>query len=410
MSGDTLPGRLVEKAVTHPNAVALRFFRRGKWNEVTFGALREKAARIGSALAEQGVKLGGVVAIIVEDSTLFLAAELGAQGIGAAVLALDPDVGPQEARAAVAAAGAVCVIAGDQEQFDKIDEARAEVPTVRLLVVDVTRGLRYLEGAERTSADGVLTMEQLERHGAPAGWDASAVAIRPDSPARVTCRGAVLRKVSHAEVIAEANRLQGVIGLGQTDTIYSLHSLADPVEHALAVAGPLTTSAVLHFGQVGLIYQGLCQVQPSIVHATPGWLRTIEADVAAQTARTKGLKLLALKRGLRAAEPATVVRAARHARPTRLAGIAAAALVFLFFLLSVDMNDTLRLLIAAVLVCAAGLALVLSGRAAGVPLRQHYGLSRCRAVLASATVAGGPAGLLGALSVPVVRVDSEVLR
>ena len=37
---------------------------------------------------------------------------------------------------------------------------------------------------------------------------------------------------------------------------------------------------------------------------TPGWLRTIEADVAAQTARTKGLKSLALKRGLRPAEPA----------------------------------------------------------------------------------------------------------
>ena len=409
MSGDTLPGRLVEKATTHSNAVALRYFKRGKWNEVTFDALRAKAARIGSALANRGVKVGEVVAIIVEDSMLFLAAELGAQGIGAAVLAIDPDVGPQEARAAVAGAAAVCVIAGDQEQFDKIDEARSAVPTVRLLVVDVTRGLRYLEGAERANDDGILTMEQLEGHGAPAGWEASAAAIRPDSPARVTCRGAVLREVSHTEVIAEANRLQTVIGLGPADTIYSLHSLADPVEHALAVAGPLTTSAVLHFGQVGLIYQGLRQVQPSIVHATPGWLGTVEADVAGQTARTKGLKALALKRGLRLTEPATIVRAARHARPTRLAGIAAAAVVFVFFLLSVDLNDTLRLLITALIVCAFGLVLVLSGQAAGVSLRQRYGLSRCWAVLASATVAGGPAGLLGALSIPVVRIDSEVL-
>ena len=161
MSADTLPGLLVERAAVSPNTVALRFFRQGKWNDVTLAQLQEKAAAIGSGLSARGVKTGEVVAVIAEDGPLVLAAELGAQGIGAVVLALDPSLSASEVVAKVKSAGAIAVIAGDQEQFDKIDESRSDLPAVRLLVVEATRGLRDLERLDRADQDRTMTVSQL---------------------------------------------------------------------------------------------------------------------------------------------------------------------------------------------------------------------------------------------------------
>ena len=402
MSAETLPGLLVQRATATPNAVALRFYRQGKWNDVTLGQLQEKAAAIGSGLSARGVKTGEVVAVIAEDGPLFLAAELGAQGIGAVVLALDPALGAAEVVAKVKASAAVAVIVGDQEQFDKIDESRSDVPSVRMLIVDATRGLRDLERLDRADQDRTMTVIQLGADGSAAGWTSSVALLQGSAQARTN--GSI--GASHGSVIAQAQGLANRFGLKKTDALCSLLSIADATEHALAVAGPLLSGSVLHFRGRATPQQALRQVQPTIVHANPLWLARVSADTDAQVARATGLKKFALTKGLKR-KPVGNVIAGRRKNVLRLGGLVAALAVLVMFAVTASGNDVVRVLVALAMALVAGFALLSAGHGVAGPIRRRYGLARCRAVLSSSGLTLPGADLLGALQVPLIDATQE---
>jgi long-chain acyl-CoA synthetase len=406
VTAQTLPGLVVERASIDPKGVALRFFRQGKWNELTNAALRDKAAAIGSGLADLGVGESDVVVIVCDDGPIALCAEFGAQGIGARVLALDPALSATEICAQAAAAGAVVAVVGDQEQFDKFDENRELVLSVRSLVVDSTRGLRNLESNDREDRSKQLTLAQLEARVTSANWAQSVANIRPDSVARVIVTGNSVGVVSHQQLVDSATRVGASAGIGRHDIIFSSHPVANETEHALFVAGPLVSGAIAHFGGSGGAERAIRQVQPTLMHASPDWVARMNADVASQVDRSKGIKKLAVTRGVRKVAPSVTPKGLRNriTEPTRLCGLVCAAAIALFLLVSVHMNDVLRIVICLLLALAFGLLLVLSGHAVTGPLRRRYGLSRCRAVLASRVLPNTE--LLGALGIPVVPIKS----
>jgi hypothetical protein len=407
MTALTLPGLVIERASLDPKGVALRFFRQGKWNELTNAALRDKAASIGSGLVDLGVCESDVVVIVCDDGPVALCAEFGAQGIGARVLALDPALSAAEVCAQACAAGAVVAIVGDQEQFDKFDENRELVSCVRSLVVDSTRGLRNLESNDREDRNKHLTVAQLETRAASSNWVQSVGNIGPHSLARVVVSGNSVAEVSHQQLVDAAMRVGALTKIGRHDIIFSSHSVADETEHALFVAGTLISGAVVHFGGAGSAERAIRQVQPTLMHASPDWVGRVNADVAAQVDRSRGIKKLAVARGVREIAPPVTPRGLRNrvTEPTRLFGLVCAVAIFLFLLVSVHMNDVLRIVICFLLALGFGLLLVFSGQAVAGPLRRRYGLSRCRAVLASRALPNTE--LLGALGIPVVPISSH---
>lgn len=404
MSADTLPGLLVERSGTNPNAVALRFFRYGKWNDVTYADLHSKAAAIGSGLASKGVSRGNVVVIIAEDGPFCIAAELGAQGIGASVLALDAGLAADEIRQRIRDSQAVCALVGDQEQFDKVDEGRDQLPSLKMLIVDATRGIRGLDVANRPDRETTLTVVQLEAGADASQWDLHVKSVGADDAARFGSRSA-----THSGVLGEALRLIDTFAITRKDVICVLHSISNPIEHGLMVAGPLLTGSVLHFRGRASSQQALRQVQPTLVHATPEWLERISAETEASTARTSGIKRLALSKGLvRKAASSTMLSGRRSVSPVRLFGIGATLAVLLFFLVTSSANDVMRLLVAVLIVGVVAAVMISSGFGVVGPLRRRYGLARCRAVIAERTDLRG-ADLLGALNVPLIQVGPEVL-
>jgi long-chain acyl-CoA synthetase len=403
MSADTLPGLLLARAAAAPNAVALRFFRQGKWNDVTLAQLQEKAAGIGAGLSARGVKAGEVVAVIAEDGPLALAAELGAQGVGAVVLALDPALGASEVVAKVGAAGVVAVIAGDQEQFDKIDESRTELATVRILAVDATRGLRELERLDRDDRNRTMTVAQLCADASVAGWVSTVAGLSSTSAARTD---GTLR-TSHASVIEQATKLATRLDLKKSDVLCSLQPIANATEHALAVAGPLMNGSVLHFRGRATPQQAMRQVQPTVVYANPQWLARISADTDAQVARATGLKKFALSKGLKRKPAGTVLSSGRQLNVLRLGGLVAAAAVLVMFAASASGNDVVRVGVALLIALVAGFLLLSAGHGVAGPIRRRYGLMRCRAVLSSQGASIPGADLLGALRVPLLDAAQE---
>ncbi len=404
MSANTLPGLLVQRANTSPNAVALRIFRQGKWNDVTMAKLQDKAAAIGDGLSTRGVKRGEVVAVIAEDGPLCLAAELGAQGIGAVVLALDPAFGADEVVSKIKSAGAVAVIAGDQEQFDKVDESRAELPSLRMLVVDATRGLRELERLDRADTDRTMTVSQLSAGTSVANWNSAVTDLPESSHARTD--GSV--NLSHGAAIQQAQALATRLGLTKSDTLCSLQPIANGTEHLLAVAGPLMSGSVLHFRGRATPQQAMRQVQPTVVYASPRWLARVSADTEAQIARATGLKKFALEKGLKRKPAGNVVGSGRQTNTLRLGGVLAALAVLVMFAITTSGNDVVRVVVALIMALVAGFGLLSAGHGVAGPIRRRYGLTRCRAVLSTDGTNLPGADLLGALQVPLINATQEV--
>jgi long-chain acyl-CoA synthetase len=410
----TLPKLLIERAAATPNAVATRVFRLGKWDETTWSQVHAEAAKIGTALRAVGVARGDVVAVVGDNEPDWLPLEIGAQSIGAIVLSVPPNLTPQTTASAVGRVAAKVAVVSDQEQFDKLDERRSALPMLTTLAVIHTRGIRWIDDDSRTDATKTCSLAQLRGHGTDdqAGWDATASAVASEDPAWIaaTIDNGQLRllRSSHAQLIAAADSVCAAAALGITDRVVAQHTLAEPVEQVVSVVASLQAGFAVHYAEAGSEAQAMRQVQPTVVHLDPEWLAGAVREVSARQAGTKGIKRLALQRGLVPKPPPDRTRTGPFARPTRTYGLVAGLLAFLLLLVTPHGNDVARVVGVAVIFLLTGLALAAAGASAGGPIRRRLGLSNCRACLNAAALPSGGADLLGALDVPVVAVAAAV--
>ena len=132
MNANTVPALLVAAAASRTNAVAMRERTAGLWKETTWAAYLDEAACVGMGLIGLGVKSGDRVAILSENHPSWLVADVGAQGIGSAVLGIDPDTSSDHVATLLKHFGVTTVIVGDEEQFDKVTKAAAGEAAMRL--------------------------------------------------------------------------------------------------------------------------------------------------------------------------------------------------------------------------------------------------------------------------------------
>ena len=405
----SLPALLLERAATTPHGVAVRRFTLGAWRETTWAQLRDEAAAVGTGLASLGITAGDDVAVVTDNGSEWFAIEMGAQGIGATVLGFDDDLSPVTGASLLRAARAKAVIVGDQEQYDKVAEMRHDLTDLELVAVIDTRGMRHLDKPDRPDGATVLSLAQLRSRGAVAsGWEAQARSVGGHDGAVIatTVRNAKVHAemLTHDQALTHGRALADALALGPHDILSTLHTFAGGAEHAFGVVAPLLRAVPVHFGEAGLLEQGLRQVQPTLVFTRPSWLASISDDAQRRVVGTGGIKAVALRRGLIRRPPATKARTAPFPNINRTVGLAAAALVLALFLAWPNGDDVVRLILALAIILATVMALVLSGRSAAGPARRRLGLSRCRAVVMADEAGSSGADLLGALAVPLVIV------
>jgi long-chain acyl-CoA synthetase len=141
----TLPQLLRHRAATSGRALALREKDQGIWKRYSWAHYYTKAREVAHGLMSLGVKPGDRIAIASEDTPEWYYADLGAQMIGAIVVGIYPTNPWPELQYIVRHSGARVVIAGDQEQTDKVLDAVANgpgLPDLEAIVCVDMKGLR----------------------------------------------------------------------------------------------------------------------------------------------------------------------------------------------------------------------------------------------------------------------------
>jgi long-chain acyl-CoA synthetase len=252
--------------------VALRGKELGRWRQYTWSDYAAEVARIGQGLAALGVKDGDRVALLSGNRPEWLFCDLAIQSIGASTLGIDPATTATEVRSLLATGSPTVVIAGDEEQLDKLD------PAGPVIVID-PRGVRATEG--------ILTLTDI------GGRPEPDIGGRPEpdiggGPAPVAARQAVRDGPPRLPVELRA-----------ADEVLSLLPLADPAERALSVWGPLAHGYVVNFSDPGgSLTADLGEVQPTVVLGEASMWEAFRAGVETRAANATRLKRAAFGRAM----------------------------------------------------------------------------------------------------------------
>ncbi len=158
-AGETFPRLLAAHAAARPDAPALREKYLGIWQTWTWRETWTEVREVAAGLAALGFRRGQNLAIIGDNRPRLYMAFASAQCLGGVAVPMYQDAIADEMRYVLDNAEIEFAIVEDQEQVDKLLEARDTLPSIRHIIYEDPRGLRNY------TAPGLLSLEALRTKG-----------------------------------------------------------------------------------------------------------------------------------------------------------------------------------------------------------------------------------------------------
>ena len=293
----TLPGRMLDFARKWPARPALREKQFGIWQEITWSAYADHVAAAARMLAEWNIGAGDIVTILSENRCEWLYADLAAQAIGAASAGIYQTNPPHDVAYILNHSRAKILFCEDQEQLDKAIAIAADTPTVQHVVVFDPRGTRgYSDPRVMAWRDFLAQGQALLQQSEPGWFEARVQGLDPQAPAMIVYtsgttgdpKGAML---SSANALSGADATVGLMGGDERDVILSYLPLCHVAEKIFSLFLPLTTGAVVHFGEaIETIQEDLRDVSPTIFLGVPRIWEKMHASVSVKMRDASWLK------------------------------------------------------------------------------------------------------------------------
>lgn len=156
---ETLPKLLARNVSRHPDKPAYREKDLGIWQSWTWAQAATEIESFACGLADLGLGPGDSVAIIGRNRPALYWAMISVQMCGAIPVPLYQDAVAEEMIYVLENSHARFVIAGDQEQIDKIHEVQDQIPRVEKMIYHDPRGMRKYD------ADNLFSMADLQTTG-----------------------------------------------------------------------------------------------------------------------------------------------------------------------------------------------------------------------------------------------------
>ena len=142
----TLPALLKQNAERYGDSrVAIREKEYGIWQPVSWRGYFENVRDFALGLHRLGFGPGDKLAYAGDNRPEGLYAELAAQSLGGAIVGVYPDSHVDQVEYILNHSDAMFVVAGDQEQADKILEIKSTCPGIRKVIVDDPKGMRHYD-------------------------------------------------------------------------------------------------------------------------------------------------------------------------------------------------------------------------------------------------------------------------
>lgn len=268
----TLPQMLRHRATVSPGAIAFRKKDRGVWKATTWKEYFDTARLVAIGLWAAGFRPGDRLAIAGDNNPEWILTDLATQMVGGACLGIYPTNPWPEMQYILRHSKAKVVLCGDQEQIDKVLEARARdggLPDLLLTVCVDMKGLRHYDPASHVSFAHLLDLgrQNEARYGPEVDkaiglGDADDVAVIVYTSGTTGMpKGAML---SHRNLTSTASEVAKVLGL--SDTTYSILCylpLCHVAERSYSMVMQLLVGSVVNFAEsVDTVVLNLREIAP----------------------------------------------------------------------------------------------------------------------------------------------------
>jgi long-chain acyl-CoA synthetase len=309
--GHTLPGRVAVFAHFWPERCALREKNLGRWREYTWRDYLLRVNAFAEALRSHGLSAGDRIAIIADNCPEWLFADIGAQSIGVLAAGIYTTNPAGDVAYVLNHSRARIVVCEDQEQVDKVLQSPEPLPHLERVVVLDPAGTRdYQDPRLVTWADFLtpvleraagLSERKLRERLATLNEDAPAVIVYT-SGTTGRPKGALL---SSQNMLALSDVYVDDLGGSADDHVISYLPLCHVAEKVFSEFTPLTTGAVVHFGEsIDTVRQDIVEVAPTVFLGVPRIWEKMHASVDVAIRNTTPEKRLLYRWAMRVAERA----------------------------------------------------------------------------------------------------------
>jgi long-chain acyl-CoA synthetase len=282
----TLPALLKRNAEQYGvSRVAIREKEFGIWQSVTWQGYYENVKDFALGLHELGFKRGNNLSYAGDNRPQGLYAELAVQVLGGAIVGIYPDSHLEQVAYIINHSDSIFVVAGDQEQADKVLELKSTCPNVIKVIVDDPKGMRHY-------GDPILAyFKDIQKQGRqlaekqPHLFDEMIAALTPDHVGMINYTSGTTglpkgSMITQKNMVAVA-RLQDAVDAARDDFEYvSFLPFAWIGEQEFGVYWPLYKAFAVNFPEkVETVQENIREIGPHILLAPPRIWEKICSDI-----------------------------------------------------------------------------------------------------------------------------------
>jgi long-chain acyl-CoA synthetase len=269
----TFPRLLLKHAAEIPNDPATREKDLGIWQTWTWAEVAAEVRALACGLAAQGFRRGMHLAIIGDNRPRLYWSMIAAQALGGVPVPLYQDAPAAEFAYVLNDAEIVYAVAEDQEQVDKILEARPSVPSLAHIYYDDPRGLRNYDGI--TSLDRLQEIGRVFDRDNPRFFEEEVAAGRPEDVSIMLYTSGTTGKPkgvrqTHRAFIVSAQGGCGFDRLDHRDSILSYLPMAWVGDHLFSFAQWLVAGFTINCPESGeTVMIDMREIGPTYYFAPP---------------------------------------------------------------------------------------------------------------------------------------------
>ena len=282
----TLPALLKRNAERYGDKrTAIREKEFGIWQSVTWQGYYENVRDFALGLRKLGFKRGNNLAYAGDNRPQGLYAELAVQALGGAVVGIYPDSHLEQVAYIINHSDSIYLVAGDQEQADKVLELKSTCPKVEKVIVDDPKGMRHYDDPLLAFFKDIQTSGRRLADTQPQLFDELIADVSPDDVGMINYTSGTTglpkgSMITQKNMVAVA-RLQDAVDSAQDNFEYvSFLPFAWIGEQQFGVYWPLYKAFAVNFPEkVETVQENIREIGPHILLAPPRIWEKICSDI-----------------------------------------------------------------------------------------------------------------------------------
>ena len=282
----TLPALLKRNAERYGDKrVAIREKEFGIWQSMTWQGYYENVRDFALGLHLFGFKRGNNLAYAGDNRPQGLYAELAVQALGGAVVGIYPDSHLEQVAYIINHSDSIFLVAGDQEQADKVLELKSSCPRVKKVIVDDPKGMRRYDDPILAFFKDIQKSGRRVADKQPHLFDEMIAEVSPDDVGMINYTSGTTglpkgSMITQKYMVAVA-RLQDAVDSAQDTFEYvSFLPFAWIGEQQFGVYWPLYKAFAVNFPEkVETVQENIREIGPHILLAPPRIWERICSDI-----------------------------------------------------------------------------------------------------------------------------------